>query len=93
MVFILYSYPRFIQAEQQLLGKKKTKEVVAHIELMRDNLTMTAQRVLELGARLDCKHAQENIDDGVHAFCYKGLCSSSMTMTACQLNRMKLRTV
>ena len=39
---------------------------------MRDNLTLTAQRVLELGARLDCKHAQQNIDDGVHAFCYKG---------------------
>ena len=70
--FILNTSSLF-QAEQQLLGKKKTKEVVAHIELMRDNLTMTAQRVLELGARLDCKHAQENIDDGVHAFCYKGL--------------------
>ena len=52
-------------------GRKST-DVVAHVELMRDNLTLTAQRVLELGARLDCKHAQENIEDGVHAFCYKG---------------------
>jgi len=62
------------KAEQRLVrsGRKST-DVVAHVELMRDNLTLTAQRVLELGARLDCKHAQENIEDGVHAFCYKGV--------------------
>lgn len=71
--FITLSLWFGFQAEERLTrSNRKYTEVVAHVNFMRDNLTLTAQRVLELGARLDCKHAQQNIDDGVHAFCYKG---------------------